>query len=99
MGYTDRIWNSLLDADYRARYFGSSAGLLQRRERLLTLAVTLLSSGAFVSLVAKLQWLPSYIAPTLTVMTALVGGTLSVLKLGKNASLSGAMHKKWSAAC
>lgn len=86
------VWDSLLDTDFKARYFGHLAGRLQRRERLLTVAVTILSSGAFVTLIGKLgsAWLPQ----VFSLLAAVTGAVLAVYKLGKTASLSASLHAK-----
>lgn len=47
--YRKLVWESLLAADYRARYFGFLAGRLRQNERRVTVIVGALSSGAFVS--------------------------------------------------
>ena len=99
MNHHDRIWTSLLEADFRSHYFGHLAGRLQREERFLALAVTILSSSAFLSLVAKFQWIPSSAAAALSALAAVAGAILAVQKPGKKAAQSGALHRRWSSAC
>jgi hypothetical protein len=98
MDYHELIWESLLGADYRARYYGHLAGRLQRREKTLTILVTLLSSGACLALVAKMDWLPVVVPSILTALAALAGAVLASNKFGKRAVLSGDLHKKWDTA-
>jgi hypothetical protein len=92
--YRTLVWESLLDADYRARYFGHLAGRLQRTERLITVAVTLLSSGAVATILFKTG--NDYLTAALSLLAALFSGVMAVYKLGKAAGTAAALLSKWS---
>lgn len=89
------VWEALLDADFRTRYFGNLAGRLQRRERLMTIGVTVLSSSAFLALITKvgIDFLPQIFSA----LAAVMGAVLAVYKLGKSASLSASLCARWLA--
>lgn len=87
------VWESLLNADLRSRYFGHLAGSLQTRERVLTIIVGVLSSGAFLALIIKTE--VAYLPHTFSALAALGSILLANLKLGKSAALSASIYSKW----
>lgn len=89
------VWESLLNADFSSRYFGHLAGLLQTRERIITVVVGVLSSGAFLALISKFQL--GYLPQLLSALTAVFSITLATRKLGKSAALSASLHSRWTA--
>ncbi len=72
------IWDSLLAADYRARYFGELASRFENRETALKLGVAVLSSGAAVTLVTTLETATSlpFLAELFALAAAAVGWVL-----------------------
>jgi hypothetical protein len=88
------VWEGLLDADFRTQYFGRLAGNLQSRERGLAIVLGALSSGAFVSLIAKFHL--DFVPPILSFLTALLSVFLANMKLGKSAALSASIYSKWT---
>ena len=92
--YRRLIWEGLLEADFRARYFGHLTGRIRSRERYLTILIGVLSSGAFVSFVLKLQ--VSLLPPALSLLSAIFSVVLASLKLGEGASVSASLYDKWS---
>jgi hypothetical protein len=87
------VWDSLLSADYRARYYGHLAGAMEVRDETLAIVVAIASSSTFVAVVSKLPWSASAI---ISLLSAGLGIFLTVKKFGKLAETSAAMHKGWS---
>lgn len=64
------LWDNWLSAEIRAYYFGTMAERVQHRQNLATWLMVLLSSGATVTILAKLgsQWAAA-VAPLLALLT------------------------------
>ena len=88
------VWESLLDADFHARYFGSLAELQAKRERSITWSITVLSSGAVATFFRKGL---SDLAPALSLVVVFLSASLNVLKFGKAATTSASLQRQWSA--
>ena len=88
----------MLDADYRARYFGELATLYRRRQHLLNLALAVLSSGAFVVLALRigaeleLRWL----AEAAALLAAVLGWLLAFGRRSERSVLAASLLKRWS---
>src|SRR5438034_7370509 len=55
---TNRVWQLMVEADVRSRYFGELAVRYNRRKQLITGASLFLASGAAATLAASLWVLP-----------------------------------------
>ena len=88
------IWDSLLAADYRARYFGDLAGYLARVERWFTIASLVLSSSAVAAL---LVGAPKELTTAAVLIVALLSATQLVQKFGERASDAADLTVAWLA--
>lgn len=87
------IWESLLGADYRARYFGELAGQLQAMSRHLAVANLVLSSGALVNIAGALA--PSWVSLAAMGMVAGLSAIQLVLKFSDRAGDAAELQTKW----
>jgi hypothetical protein len=87
------VWDSLLSADYRARYYGHLASVMESFDENLTIGVTIASSGAFVVIVTRLPW---WVGAVVSLVAAVMSIILSVKKFGKLGESSATLHKGWS---
>lgn len=87
------IWESLLGADYRTRYFGELAGQLQAMSRHLAVANLVLSSGALANIAGALA--PEWVSLAAIGMVACVSAIQLVLKFSDRAGDAADLHTKW----
>lgn len=96
MNHRQVVWEALLDADYRARYYGHLASGLQRRERALAVTAAVLSSSSFVALISKID--VQYLPQCLALAAAVCSTVMATYRFGKTAALSGSFFKRWTEA-
>lgn len=96
MSHRQLIWEALLDASYRARYYGHLASQLQGTERLLAVLSAVLSSTSFVTLISKVS--VPYLAEVLVLAAAVCSTLMATYRFGKTATLSGSFFKRWAEA-
>ncbi len=85
------IWDGLFAADVRARYFSALAARLRSRERVLAVAVGILTSGSVGSLLAKIPHVPL----ACSVLAAILSTILAVYKFDKGRSLGASLGRQW----
>ncbi len=89
------VWRSLLGSDYRARYYRHLASSLEARGRRLTIAIGVLSSGAFVILVSRFAIEIPWLAEIFSLVAAALSWILTVVQFSKSAALASNLGKKW----
>lgn len=96
----EAVWESWLNADYRARYFGELAGRFSRYQRQATVLLAITSSGAFLALMVRIS--SSAALPWIVEIAALLAASIGwILMLGRfpeKANLAAAQHMRWARA-
>ncbi len=92
------VWRSLLEADYRSRYFGELAGNFDRRETLMKWAAAILSSAVAVTLITALEEATgfTFMAEFFALAAATLVWALTFMKYGDKSKLSASLHRQWS---
>ena len=92
-----RVWDGMLAAEIRANYFADLCGRYQRKQRVLTWATLLFSSGALATLIS--DWVPrnfSWVRPVLAFLTAALSLWLLTAKNERSAIECSDLHFKWN---
>jgi hypothetical protein len=91
-----RVWEGLLGAEIRANYFADLSTRYARKQRLSTWCTLFASSGAAVSVLAKLPTDLTWVTPTLAIVTAGISLYSVVMQNQKFAVDSSDLHARWS---
>lgn len=92
-----RVWEGMLAAEIRANYFADLCGRYQRKQRLLTWATLLFSSGALATLIS--DWVPrslAWIRPVLAFFTVALSLWSLTAKNERNSIDCSDLHFKWN---
>jgi hypothetical protein len=85
------IWESMLEADIRARYFGYRASRFERRERVLRVILLVVSSAQFLILISQLQ--VPLVAEIVAGVVVLLSVFLTTFAYSSSAKLNAALHR------
>lgn len=94
----DQVWESMVFADFRVRYFGELATQYRRRQRRLNITLAILSSSAFVVLALRLGVeleLP-WLAEAAALLVAVLGWLLALGRYSERSSLAASLVRRWS---
>ena len=89
-----QVWESMLDSDYRARYFGALATRQRRLHATLSWAVALASTAVVASLLAGAEELP-WLTGAVAVLAAALGWILTFGRMGERTTEASHLHRKW----
>jgi hypothetical protein len=89
------LWEKMLDADMRSRYYLRLAAILSRLELSLSILTAVLSSGAFLSLALEVPW--THAAQWCALAAVITSTWLVFSKHGKRAELAAARAHEWMA--
>jgi hypothetical protein len=92
-----RVWEGMLAAEIRANYFADLCGRYQRKQRLVTWATLLFSSGALATLIS--DWLPhtlAWIRAVLATFTVALSLWSLTAKNERNSIDCSDLHFKWN---
>jgi hypothetical protein len=92
-----RVWEGMLAAEIRAHYFAYLCGRYQLKQRLLTWATLLFSSGALATLIS--DWVPhrlAWIRPVLAFFTVALSLWSLTAKNERNSIDCSDLHFKWN---
>ncbi len=90
------VWEDWLSAQVRSSYFADLAGRHQRRQRIITWATLVSSSGAFVTIVTSLPASVLWIRPVLAVFTAALSLWSLIAKNERCAIECSDLHFQWN---
>lgn len=93
-GQREQVWECWLAAEIRAAYFGELAQWFHRIHRLVNLCLLVLSSGAFVAVVAKVG--PPWLLPVLSAFATILSIYALVSQFVKSAVESRDLHARWN---
>jgi hypothetical protein len=91
-----RVWEGMISAEVRANYFAELAKNFHRQQRVVTWLTLVSSSGALVSILAKLPPQFSWVAPILALMTSALSFYSLAFQNEKKAADAMDLHFKWS---
>ena len=91
-----RVWEGLISAEVRANYFADLARRYHRQQRVITWMTLVFSSGALLSIIAKLPSEFSWVAPILALMTSALSFYSLAFQNEKKAIDAMDLHFKWS---
>lgn len=90
------VWEEWLAAEVRANYFADLCATFHRRQNVAIWATLVLSSGAALTLISNIDWLPAAIVPVLAFMAAGVSLYSLVAQNPKSASDCADLHSRWN---
>jgi hypothetical protein len=88
------VWEGWIGGEIRANYFAAMGGRFQTEQKILTLMILLLSSGAAATFIAS--WLPEWVKPALMVLTAAISLYLLLQQNQKRITECADLHFRWS---
>jgi len=91
-----RVWESLIAAEVRAKYFAELAHSYHVQQRILNWAMLLFSSGALISIIAKLPEKYDWVAPILALITSGLSFYSLVAQNEKKATDAIELNSRWS---
>jgi hypothetical protein len=91
------LWEAWLSAEIRAGYFALLSVTFQARQRYLTIASAVLSSGATLSfLITVIPPNYTWVRPVLTVLAAVVSAVSVAMRYERAAIDSQDLHSRWN---
>lgn len=93
---TKLAWEEWLAAEIRASYFADLCGTFNRHHRVATWGILLLSSGAAVGLLGRLDWLPAWASPLLVLCVAALSLYSLMAQNPKSAAECSDLHARWN---
>lgn len=87
------IWQAMLTAEFRSRYWGSVSIRHERLELLLTILIAAFSLGAVASWLGDLV---SGLLPTLMAVTGVLSIALALAKFSRRAESSAGLGSRWN---
>jgi hypothetical protein len=89
-----RVWESLIAAEVRAKYFAELAHRYHVQQRAISWLMLVFSSGALISIIARLTY--DWVAPLLALITSGLSFYSLVAHNEKKATDATDLHFKWS---
>jgi hypothetical protein len=90
-----RVWEGMLSAEIRAKYFADFSGRYQTRQKNATLATLFFSSGAVVTLLGNLPSQLNWLRLTLAACAALTSIYSALSGNNKKAFDAATLHERW----
>ena len=91
-----RVWEGMISAEVRAYYFAELSKKYHGQQRLMTWFTLVASSGALVSIIAKLPPEFSWVAPIFALLTSALSFYSLAFQNEKKAADAMDLHFKWS---
>jgi len=89
-----RVWESLIAAEVRAKYFAELAHRYHVQQRAINWLMLVFSSGALISIIAKLKY--DWVAPLLALITSGLSFYSLVTQNEKKATDAIDLHFRWA---
>jgi hypothetical protein len=88
------VWEGWIGGEIRANYFADRSGHFQTQQKVFTWMTLIFSSGATASFIG--DWLPTWVRPTLTLLTAAISLFLLLQQNQRRVMECADLHVRWS---